>query len=391
MQKKIFIISNSAWYIYNFRLTLMKTLRSSGYLPIAAAPADEYAPRITAEGFTFLPVGMNRKGKNPFEDLHLLFRLWRIFRRERPDIILTYTPKPNIYASLAAFLLKIPVINNVAGLGTVFGRRGILSAIVSQLYRAAFSRSCRIFFQNNDDLKLFVDKGLVNRSAAERIPGSGVDVGKFVPQACRDPKKDRFVFLLAARLLWNKGVGEYVEAARLLKKRYPHVSCHLAGFIDASNPQGIPLRQVRSWAEEGAIRYDGASDNIIEVMAGADCVVLPSFYREGVPRVLLEAASMAKPVITTDGVGCRDAVESGVTGYVCRGKDVRDLADKMERMLLLSDKERESMGARGREKMVREFDERFVIQRYLEVIESIEGARNGYAPAGISEQAGLAH
>jgi glycosyltransferase involved in cell wall biosynthesis len=245
-----------------------------------------------------------------------------------------------------------------------------LSAIVTQLYKVAFKKSYKVYFQNNDDLQMFIDKGMVKRSTAVRIPGSGVDIEKFIPQTNKRTKKE-FVFMLIGRMLWDKGIGEFIEAARMLKGKYRSVSCNLIGFVDMHNPQGISQEQIQAWSDEGVISYHGASDNIVDVISNADCVVLPSYYREGVPKILLEAASMAKPVITTDAVGCRDAVEDGVTGFLCKTKDSQDLFDKMERILLLPEGERELMGKRGREKMIRQFDERSVIQRYIDDIENL--------------------
>jgi len=369
MPKKIIVISNTAWYIFNFRLSLMKSLRDKGHSIVAISPADGYVRQLEDEGFSYITCAMNRKGKNPLEDIALLYRFWRVFKCEKPDVVLTYTPKPNIYASIAARFCNIPVINSITGLGNVFIQPGFVSAIVLLLYRFAFSRSYKIFFQNNDDMKLFSDKGLVRRSNSEWVPGSGVDIQKFVPQSCKK-RGDAFVFMLVSRMIWDKGVGEFVEAAKILKKKYSHVECRLVGFIDTQNPRGISRKQIQSWVEEKSIYYDGSTDNILGMMSNADCIVLPSFYREGVPKVLLEAASMEIPIITTDSVGCRDAVEDGVTGFLCKAKNVQDLSNKMQQMLLLSEEERKSMGLRGRDKMIREFDERFVIHRYIYAIES---------------------
>lgn len=369
MKKKIIIISNTAWYLYNFRGSLMTALRDRGHLLLAVAPADEYVDKIKAQGFSFASVAINRKGINPLEDILLIFKFIALFKKEKPDLILTYTPKPNIYASMAAAHLHIPVISNVAGLGNAFIDTGIITLIVKQLYRYAFLKCRKVFFQNNDDLNLFVEQGLVKRDIAERLPGSGVDTDKFAPQSYYNKMEGEFVFLLIARMLWDKGVGEFVEAARLLKSRYPQTEYRLVGFLDPHNPSGISGQQIKLWTDEDVVIYEGGSDNIIEFLHTADCVVLPSSYREGVPRVLLEAASMAKPVITTDTVGCRDAVDDGVTGFLCKAKNARDLAEKMERLLQMSEEDRELMGKRGREKMTREFDERYVIQRYIDVIE----------------------
>jgi len=369
MPKKILIISNTAWYIYNFRISLMRSLRDRGHAIIAVAPVDEYVARIQGEGFGFIPVAINRKGTNPFEDLLLAYRFYQMFKQEKPDVILTYTPKPNIYASLAARFLKIRLINNVEGLGYVFINPGFLTSIVQQLYKIAFKRSYRVFFLNDDDRKLFLEKRLTRKSTAEKIPGCGIDTRRFIPQS-RDAERKEFVFYLVARLLWDKGVGEYVEAARLLKSKYPHAECRLVGFVDPENPQGISRQQIKSWVDEKIISYDGASDDIINVMKKADCIVLPS-YREGLSKVLLEAASMAIPIIATDVTGCKEVIQDGITGYLCKLKNIDDLVKKMEQMLLLPEDERALMGKRGREKMICEFDERFVIQRYIDAIDSL--------------------
>lgn len=372
--KKILVISNTAWYLYNFRLNLMQSLQNQGYSIMAVAPYDKYADKIEQQGIAFFPMPMNGKGTNPIEDLGLISRLYKLFKKEKPAVILTYTPKPNIYSSIAARFLKIPVINNIAGLGNAFINPGIVTQIAIQLYKLALRSSKKVFFQNNDDLSLFLEKKLVKETLAERIPGSGVDTHKFSPLT-GDRPRDRFVFLLVARMLWDKGVGDLVEAMRILKARYPQVECQLLGFLDVQNPTAISKEQMQRWVDEGLVTYLGVSDNVADVMRTADCVVLPS-YREGVPRTMLEAASLAKPIITTDSVGCRDVIDEGVNGFLCKPKNAQDLADKMERMINLPEAERIHMGQQGREKMLREFDERIVIQRYLEVVEAVAGGNS---------------
>jgi glycosyltransferase involved in cell wall biosynthesis len=347
----------------------MKALREKGHSVTAVAPLDEYVTRIEQNGFPFIPVAISRKGMNPIEDMALVYRFYQLFKHHQPDVILTFTPKPNIYSSIAARLNNIPVINSIEGLGYVFINPSFITTIVKYLYKFAFYKSKKVFFLNNDDLRLFLDSGLVKKSIAERLPGAGIDTRKFVPQPGHKTANS-FTFLLVARILWDKGVEEFVEAARVMKTHYPHAMFLLVGFIDQDNPQGISNRQVQAWVDEGVINYDGPSDDIAGIMGSVECVVLPS-YREGLSRVLLEAASMAIPIISTDAAGCRDVVDDGVTGYLCRIKDALDLADKMERMLLLPEQERKLMGQKGREKMLREFDERIVIQRYIEVIERL--------------------
>jgi glycosyltransferase involved in cell wall biosynthesis len=353
-------------------------LIAQGYEVVAAAPPDEYATRLEKLGCRYVPLPMDNKGTHPGRDLQLLWRFFRLLRRERPDAFLGYTVKPNVYGSLAAHALSVPVINNIAGLGAVFVQDGRLARFVRFLYRLAFARSRRVFFQNEDDQRSFVQARVVRAEQAGRIPGSGVDLQAFSPAPPPAQEGGKFRFLLVARMLWDKGVGEYVAAARLVRKRFPQAEFCLLGFLDVQNPAAISRDQMEAWVAEERISYLGATDDVRPHIAAADCIVLPSYYREGVPRSLLEAAALGRPIITTDAVGCRDAVEHGVSGYLCRPRDVADLAQKMERMIELSPAARAQMGRKGREKMEREFDERIVIDRYLATIREIfaeSGAR----------------
>lgn len=361
------IALNSAWNLINFRSGLIKALVARGYQVVAVAPEDEYAPQLQTLRCRYIPLPMDNKGTHPGRDLLLLARFLALMRAVKPDVFLGYTVKPNVYGSLAAHALQIPVINNVAGLGTVFIKGSWLNQLVRELYRIAFSRSAVVFFQNNDDRQLFVSGGLVSEAVADQLPGSGVDLFKFQPTPLMGQHVVRF--LLIARMLWDKGVGEYVEAARLLKQRRIVAECCLLGFLDVQNPAAISRKQMDDWVKEGDVRYLGVSDNVREEIAQADCIVLPSFYREGTPRTLLEAAAMARPIVTTDLVGCRDVVDDGVNGYLCKPKDASDLADKMERIVSMAPAEREAMGLRGREKVELQFDEEIVIRKYLEAIE----------------------
>lgn len=365
------IALNTAWNLINFRSGLIKALVAQGYEVVALAPHDEYAAQLQTLGCRYLPLTMDNKGTHPGRDLLLLTHFYRLMRSEKPDVFLGYTVKPNVYGSLAAHALRIPVINNVAGLGTVFIKGGWLNQLVRGLYRIALSRSAKVFFQNEDDRQLFISGRLVSETIADRLPGSGVDLSKFQPTPL--PARHTVRFLLIARMLWDKGVGEYVEAARLLKLRGIQAECYLLGFLDVQNPAAISRKQMDNWVAEGVVRYLGVSDNVREEIAQADCVVLPSFYREGTPRTLLEAAAMARPIVTTDSVGCRDVVDDGVNGFLCKPKDASDLADKMARMAAMSHAERVAMGLRGREKVEREFDEKIVIEKYLAAIEVVLG------------------
>jgi len=366
MSWKIVIALNTAWNLVNFRAGLIRALVAEGYEVVAVAPNDQYASRLAELGCRFVALPMDNKGTHPGRDLLLFFRFLHLLRHECPDIFLGYTIKPNVYGSLAAHVLGIPVVNNIAGLGTAFIRNNWLTRLVRLLYKTAFSRSYHVFFQNNEDLQMFVERGLVPVNKVSRLPGSGVDLGVFhyVPMLSLENRP--FCFLLVARMLWDKGVGEYVEAARMVRRQYPTIRFQLLGFLDVKNQTAVSSAQMEDWLKEGVVEYLGVADDVKPHLVAADCVVLPS-YREGVPRSLLEAAAIGRPIVTTDAIGCRDAVDDGVNGLFCRVGDARDLADKMLRIVEMSPSERELMGNAGRKKMEHEFDEKIVIDCYLRV------------------------
>lgn len=367
---KILIALNTAWNLVNFRSSLIAALVQSGYEVVTVAPKDEYAKRLPALGCRYVPLPMDNKGTHPGRDALLLWRFFSLLRHERPDVLLSYTIKPNVYGSLAAHMLGIPVVNNIAGLGAVFIKGGWLMRLVRSLYTLALSRSAKVFFQNDDDRRMFVEEGLVRREATDLLPGSGIDLQRYSPNPASKSDSAVIRFLLIARMLWDKGVSEYVAAALMIKQRHANVEFCLLGFLDVENPAAISRTQMDDWVAENIVSYLGVTDDVRPFIADADCVVLPS-YREGTPRTLLEAAAMGRPIVATDAVGCREVVEDGVNGFLCRVGDADDLADKMEQMIALSPEQRAEMGRRGREKMERQFDEKIVIQKYLDTIREI--------------------
>ncbi len=369
MTKKIIVLSNTSWYLFNFRLNLMLELQNLGYDVIAAAPLDDYSSRFAAYNINFKAMPMDNQGTNPIKDSILIARFLALFLKQQPVVILSYTPKCNIYAGLAARLLNTPIINNISGLGTAFIRENIVTKIVKLLYIVALKKSAKVFFQNQDDLQLFIDNGLVKKELTGLLPGSGVDIKHFSP-AKNKIINDKFVFLLIARMLKDKGIIEFVEAARLLKKQYPTIECQLLGFLDVKNSSAISTTEMQAWVDEGIINYLGTSDQVIDYLHLTDCAVLPS-YREGTPRSLLEAASVGKPIITTDTVGCREVVDEGINGFLCQLKSSTDLKLKMEKMFLLPEEERLQMGKNSRKKMITEFDEKIVINQYLALINAM--------------------
>lgn len=369
MKKKIAIISNVSWNLYNFRLSLMKAMQNEGYEVIAIASYDEYSQKIIDAGFEFHNIKMNAQGVNPLEDMKTLFHFYKLFKSIKPDYVCQYTIKPNIYGSFAARLLNIKTINNIAGLGNLFIKEGFITKIAKFLYKISQSNVNKVFFQNRDDFAFFINQGIVKPAQCDILPGSGVDTKRFRPTV--KEQSNTLHFLHISRMIWEKGIGEYVEAARIIKSRYPNVEFSLLGFLDVENPGAISRDQMNQWIDEGVITYLGVSDNVDEVIATADCVVLPSYYREGTPKALLESASSAKPIITTDNVGCRDVVDHGINGYLCEPRSAEDLAEKIEMFIKLTPHEQKMMGKQSRFKIQHEFDERIVINRYLEALENV--------------------
>ena len=363
--RTIVLSANSDWNIANFRTGLIRGLRSAGYEPVVVAPFDPPADsRMRELGIRRIPININRSGLNPLADLWLLSRYRDILKRVRPAAYLGYTIKPNVYGSMAATSLGIPAIPNVSGLGTAFIRGGPLQQIVTGLYRIAFRRAPVVFFQNDEDRRLFVERRIVRADQAQVLPGSGVDLDRFAPAAMPEGPP---VFLLVGRLLRDKGVIEFVDAARQLRTALPGARFQLLGPIDEGNRTAITRLELDQWVAEVAVEYLGTTDDVRPFIAAASAVILPS-YREGLPRSLLEAAAMARPLIAADVPGCRDVVEDGVNGYLCAVRDASSLASAMRRFADLPRDERIAMGDAARRKVQKRFSEKVVIDAYFSAL-----------------------
>ena len=371
MKKKIIITSNSCWNIFNFRKGLIKELLKSNYEIIVVAPYDECADIIKNLGCSYFPIVIDRKGINPFQNIKIYFQYLKIFKLINPQIILTFTIKPNIFSSIAANYLKIPIINNITGLGSTFINKGVIYQITKFLYKISIKYSSKVFFQNYDDLKLFVNLKLVDKYRAERIPGSGINLNSFKSyQNDKNLETKNFNFLLISRILIDKGIREYIEAAKIILRNNSNISFNLIGKLDLENPSKISKSDFDKLIKSGPINYLGYFNDVKTFINESDCVVLPS-YREGLPNVLLEAAALSKPIIATDVAGCRDIVEDGINGYLCIPKNSNDLADKMIKLANHSKDKLIQMGQISKAKIEKEFDENIVIDKYLKTIDSI--------------------
>lgn len=365
---RVAIVINTSWNIYNFRLGLVKSLIERGDEVIAIAPKDGFSELLIQEGCAFIPLEMDTKGSNPVKDVFLIYRLYKTYKKAKPDIILQYTIKPNIYGSIAARFLKIPTICNVSGLGTVFLKDNLLSKISQALYKFAFQFPAKVFFQNGDDKKLFLERRLMLADLTETIPGSGINLEKFprVPT----PHNQPFTFLLISRIISDKGIYEFIDAIKILKEKGVKARFQLLGAKDPEHKRGISLEEIDRWIQDETIEYLGITNNVQPYIAKADCVVLPS-YREGMPRTLLEAGSTGRPIIATDVPGCNHIVEDGYNGFLCTVKNAEDLAAKMSKMMMLDKAALEIMGENSRTKVESAFSEKIIINKYQEAINSI--------------------
>ena len=361
---RIVFISNTSWSMYNFRMDVMKMFVGLGMEVYVLAPEDNYANRFALHGISFMKVShLNPQGVSLYEDFSLFQELLQLLRNIRPAIVFSYTIKPNIYAVMAASRIGIPAIAVITGLGHAFSKKGMLAAVVKKMYRLSLRRARNAWFLNTDDYDYFTRNKLVNKNKSFALPGEGVNTD-FFKRKVPYPNCATTKFLYAGRLLYTKGVGVFIDAIRLLRERGCAVVGELVGFTDTLNPSAISFETVRQWESEGVVRYLGSTDDVRPFIEQTNCFVFPSYYNEGIPRCLMEAASMEIPIITTDNVGCREVVDNGKTGFLCKIKDVESVADAMQRLIGLDINQRKLMGQHGREKMISEFSIARVLRIY---------------------------
>ena len=370
---RIVISINTSWNIYNFRLKLIEALQDEGHEIIAIAPKDDYVSKLESIGVACYNVTLNQKGTNPIKDLSLTYQYCKLFKKLKPDCVLSYTIKPNIYGNFAARLLNIPVINNISGLGTLFIKKSIATHFGKLLYKLSLNSTRHVFFQNSDDKSLFVKNKLLKKSISSVIPGSGVDVNKFNftrthNKACK--------FLFVGRLIADKGVFEYLEAAVSILKMYPKKEFLLVGELGCNNKTALSKTQIERYTEKyPQIKYLGKTDNIVSLLESVDVMILPS-YREGLSKSLIESAAMQLPIITTNVPGCRDVVKNNFNGFLCRVKSKSSLEKAIFKMIDLNENERLEFGAHGRKIAVDKFSSDKVNKIYISKINEIFNSNN---------------
>ena len=350
-------MANTTWYISNFKVNLLKYLEDKGYEIYVIAPLDDYLGYLNQLEHTHhIQIhNLSRKGVNPFQELRLLFEFYKIYKNLKPDLILHHTIKPNIYGSIAAKLAGSKSIMNVPGLGHTFIYNNWQRYIVSKIYKFVAKYNKKVLFENSDDLEYFIKNDIIPKDKGFAFRGGGVDTQYFkpLPPTRTDHK---IVFSFIGRLIYGKGIREFYEAAVWMKNKYPNSEFWIVGGIDNQNPSAIKTNELLTWIESKVIRYWGQASDVREYIRNSDCIVLPSYYREGFPKVLQEGMSMEKPIITTDMPGCRDAVEEGKNGFCIAPRDPLSMGYAMEKIYLMQPEERLNLGLYGRKKAVKELD-----------------------------------
>ncbi len=372
---KIALVANTAWNLWNFRRSLIETLVNEGFEIVCLAPQDGFEEKLRGlKGVRFFPLRhLSRKSLSPFSNFQTLAEFTRLLRRERPDLVIFYTVKPNIFGAFAARLSGVPAIATVEGLGYAATASPFFRKIIFNLYRLAFRFVEKVVFLNQDDRSEFLARRVVPAAKTLVIKGTGIDTAYFYLEknAVVGP-----VFLFIGRLLSDKGIREFVQAAKQVKEVFPKIRFQILGSVDAGNPASIEQGELLHWIENQSVEYLGQSDDVRPFITRASVVVLPS-YREGMPRALLEGMAMGKPIITTDSVGCRETVDEGKNGFIVPSENAEALADAMLRFLQLPKAQQFAMGQHSRQKAETEFSDRVVLPQYFQLIqETFESSRS---------------
>ena len=366
---KIAIVANSTWNIYNFRLNILRALENQGAELVVIAPIDKYIFYLNEfSNIRHIPLKMlSRKSVNPYYDLRLLHEMYSIYKREKPDIVLHYTIKPNIYGNLAARFCNIPSICAVTGLGYAFLHNGWVHKISTWLYRFSFSSAKKVIFENIDDRLFFIQEKIIKENQGISVKGCGINIEHYTAQLPDNKPIGKTIFTFIGRLLYDKGIAEFVEAAKIIRQKYAYTEFWIVGGVDEQNPATVSEDTLLQWVNEKIIVEKGPSDDVRREIRNSDCIVFPS-YREAIPKVVQEAMAMEKPVITTDVAGCYEAVDEGKTGFLVKVKDVQSIVVAIENFLQLSDNQRVELGKNGRIKVEKEFDERIIAKQIIDVI-----------------------
>lgn len=360
--RKVMIIVNAATNLANFRDEIIEELLAEQYEVIIVSPAGKrLAPYKVKNGCQVVEIAVNRHGKNPVQEMALFMKYFRVMKKYRPICVLTYTIKPNIYGGMAARFLRIPYIVNITGLGVVFDNKNMLQKTIVMLYRRVMKHATCVFFQNKTNRSTFIRLG-IDFPCSEIIPGSGVNL-KINSLEDYPAENEPLRFLFVARIMKDKGINEYVHAARIIRKQYSDVEFHVIGNCEFGYED-----KVDKWAEQGDIIYHGAQPDVHSFMKNCHALIHPSFYMEGISNVCLEAAATGRPVLTTNWLGCKETVDDGESGYIFETRNVASLVKVIKKFIELPYKEKVEMGIKGRVKMENQYDRQLVVDSYMKEI-----------------------
>lgn len=360
---KVLILANKSTGLFNFRGELLKALRSLDHEVYISVPKGDFVDEMEQMGCHVIDTQISRHGVNPITDLKLLATYKSIIKSVMPDIVFSYTIKPNVYGGYACQSCGVPYVANVTGLGSALENGGMLQKITLALYKTGLRKAQKVFFQNEENQKFMVSHKVVKDNYA-LLPGSGVNLDKF--SATPYPKDDVIQFTYIGRVMKAKGIEQYLDAAQSISKKYPNTKFHVCGYCEAEY-QG----RLEELVKNGIVVYHGMVRDIREVLKDIHCTIHPSFYPEGMSNVLLESCACARPIITTDRNGCREVVDEGVNGFIVKQRDSVDLVDKVEKFIALPYEEKKKMGEAGRKKVEEEFSRQIVVDAYLKEVEKV--------------------
>lgn len=359
---KILILANNDVGLYKFRKELLETLLNKHEVYISL-PAGIYIQELKNMGCHFIETEFDRHGTNPIQEFKQIGAYRKILKEVKPDIVFTYTIKPNVYGGMACSMQKIPYVVNITGLGTALENPGMMQKITLMLYKLGIRKAQKVFFQNTENREFMLGNNVI-KGAYDLLPGSGVNVDYY--QVLEYPDDETIDFVFIARVMKEKGIDQYLEAAEAIRSKYPSTRFHICGACEQDYEDKLQELQDR-----GVIIYHGLVKDMREIHKISSCTVHPTYYPEGLSNVLLESAASARPIITTNRAGCREVIDDGKNGFVVEQKNSKDLIDKIEKFLSLSHEERKQMGLNGRHKVEKDFNRQIVIDKYLEELRGI--------------------
>lgn len=366
---KVLFLVNHEVVIYNFRRELVERLLAEGYGVFISSPWGERINELISMGCQYVEANIERHGTNPLNELKLLLYYRKIIRRIKPDVVLTYTIKPNIYGGIACQCYHVPYIVNITGLGVAVEKESWIQKIVIMMYKIALKNVSCLFLQNTENQQFFIDKNIAV-GKHRLIPGSGVNLEHF--RLLEYPSDETIEFAFISRIMKEKGIEQYLEAAEYIKNKYPNTRFHVCGFCEEGYEEKLVALQ-----EKSIILYHGMVKDVRTILAFCHCIIHPTYYPEGMSNVLLESIACGRPIITTNRSGCREIIDDEVNGYLIKQQNTQDLIDQIERFLHLDYKEKHEMGLHGRLKAEKEFNRQIITESYLEEINLCRGDYNG--------------